>query len=437
MIFYHFFIYSTKFDKAREYNESGDGMNLFRIVFFDVVMLILPMLIYLIFLSTNKNMSRKAKLLYLKLCLITSFFLTYNFGIKEPETIPMLVINSIIIFAFLEDDFVLANVFSLGLIFLYRNTFNHIYILLLMYLVMDLLYLIKVKKKMKNKTLVYYMLIFSSLIYFFWVYKFNPKYFDLYGLLLTIISYLFIVHIICFMYKTGKGILASHIESSELLKQKQIQLSLFKITHEIKNPIAVIKGYLDMIDVKDQKQVERYIPIMKSEVDRLLYLLQDFLLINGSNLDLDIMDINMLVEDNIFKLKPLLDEKNIKLKLNLVDDEIYINGDYNRLSQAIINVIKNSIEAIQEKKKGKIAVTSIIDKDSYVLTIEDNGEGIPKEIFSKISEPFFTTKKRGSGLGVSLIYEIINKHSGKIKYTSEEGKGTKVVIKLPILEESE
>ena len=146
----------------------------------------------------------------------------------------------------------------------------------------------------------------------------------------------------------------------ELEEEKQIRLSLFKITHEIKNPIAVCKGYLDMLNVKDSKQVERYVPILKSEINRLLSLLQDFLLINKSNLDLDIMDMNMLIEETIEKLNPLLEENNIKLDLNLIDDEIYINGDYNRLSQVLINIIKNSIEAIPEEHKGKINITTKI-----------------------------------------------------------------------------
>ena len=116
----------------------------------------------------------------------------------------------------------------------------------------------------------------------------------------------------------------------KLNKEKNLKLSLFKITHEIKNPIAVCKGYLDMINVKDTDQVERYIPIIKSEIERLLSLLEDFLHINKSNMDLDIMDFNMLIEDTINKLNPILIENNINLNLDIIDDEIFINGDYKR-----------------------------------------------------------------------------------------------------------
>ena len=236
------------------------------------------------------------------------------------------------------------------------------------------------------------------------------------------------------MYETIKNILKTNLTIKELTKEKEIRLSLFKITHEIKNPIAVCKGYLDMINVHDEKQVEKYIPIIKGEIQRLLSLLQDFLLINKSNLDLDIMDFNMLIEDTIDKLNPILDNNKIKLDLNIIDDEIFINGDYNRLSQVLLNILKNSIEAIPKTREGIIKLYSIIKNNKYIITIEDNGEGMTDEVLSKMKEPFYTTKKRGSGLGMSLIYEIVEAHNGKVNYESEYGKGTKVILEIPIYE---
>ena len=75
-----------------------------------------------------------------------------------------------------------------------------------------------------------------------------------------------------------------------------------------------------------------------------------------------------------------------------------------------------------------------IKDNKYYLTIEDNGIGMSKETMNKMKNPFFTTKKRGSGLGVSLVYEIVEAHNGKIEYSSEYGKGTKVTVYLPLYE---
>ena len=398
-------------------------MNIFRIILFNVVLLLFPLLIYLIYLSTNKNINKKTKNLYLSLSLITSFFLIVEYGINITVMI-VLILNCIVIISYTEKNWVLANVLAFLILFLYKDSFNNINFLIIIYIVTLIVYIIKMKIKLNDYIFIDTIGIISSIIYFFWIYLFNKEYFNINNLIINIISYLFIINITRLIYETSKKILTINMTLKELEQEKQIRLSLFKITHEIKNPIAVCKGYLDMLNVHDKDQVERYVPILKSEIDRLLSLLQDFLLINKSNLDLDIMDMNMLVEDTIDKLKPLIEENNIKLDLNLIDDEIFINGDYNRLSQVLINIIKNSIESIN--KKGKITITSKIKNNKYYLTIKDNGCGMDKETLEKIKEPFFTTKKRGSGLGVSLIYEIIEAHSAKINYDSEYGKGTKV-----------
>ncbi|MDO4963766.1 MAG: HAMP domain-containing sensor histidine kinase, partial [bacterium] len=296
----------------------------------------------------------------------------------------------------------------------------------------NIFYLFKKKFNIKNILFIEIFILFNSLNYIIWIKKYNADYYNLNNIFQIIICYFLITNILCFIFETGKNIINTNLTLKELRKEKQIRLSLFKITHEIKNPIAVCKGYLDMINVYDKSQVERYIPIIKSEIERLLSLLQDFLLINKNNLDMDIMDFNMLIEDTIEKLHPLLKNNNIKLNLNLIDDEIFINGDYNRLSQVIINIIKNSIEAIEDR--GIININSKIKGNRYILTIEDNGLGMTKDTLSKIREPFFTTKKRGSGLGVSLISEIVEAHNGKINYESEYMKGTKVTITIPIYE---
>ena len=358
----------------------------------------------------------------------------YNYGVDTPRLLPVLVLNSIVILSYLEDKYVIANILSILIISIYSNFFNYTFILFTIYILISLLYLIRKKIKLNNILFVNLSIIISSLVYFVWVYKYNNELFNSQLLNSIIMCYLFIVNIICLMYETGKKILETHLTYKELQQEKQIRLSLFKITHEIKNPIAVCKGYLDMINVKDTDQVERYVPIIKSEIERLLTILQDFLLINRDNLDLDIMDFNMLIEDTIHKLSPLLKDNNINLHLNILDDEIFINGDYNRLSQVLINIIKNSIEAIPEEHKGKINITTKIKDKKYYLTVEDNGVGMDKEVLTNIKKPFYTTKKRGSGLGVSLIYEIIEAHNGKIEYSSEYGKGTKVMIQLPIYE---
>lgn len=408
-------------------------MNLFETIFLDLILITIPILTYLIYLSTNKDISNISKKLYLNLSLITSFFLLYKYGIDTTKILLLIISNSIIILAFLEDSYIFANVFAIIEIFIFYNKFNNIIFLFSIYIIIDLVYIFRNKLKINNMLFTQIFVIVSSIIYVFWIYKYNNIYYDKYKLFEIISCYIIISNILRFIYEAGKNILKTNLTIKELSKEKEIRLSLFKITHEIKNPIAVCKCYLDMLNIHDEKQVEKYVPIINSEIERLLSILQDYLLINKANMDMDIMDLNMLVEETLKKMQPILNEKNIKLNVDLIDDEIFINGDYNRLSQVIINILKNSIESIKNKI-GNIEIISKINNGIYYLTIKDNGEGMTKEIITKIREPFFTTKSRGSGLGVSLIYDIVEGHGGKVNYASEYGVGTKVTLEFPLYE---
>ena len=236
-------------------------------------------------------------------------------------------------------------------------------------------------------------------------------------------------YLVIFLYKKGEDIIKLHMNLKELEKETQLRSSLFKITHEIKNPIAVCKSYLDMFDINN-KNHERYIDILKEEMDKILLLLQDFLSMNKIKIQKEILDINLLLEDVVNQFEPVLKEKNIKFKHNICEDEVFVLGDYNRLNQVLINMIKNSIEAIE--KNGIISIDYKIE-ENFKIIIEDNGMGIPKDELEKIKEPFYTTKKNGTGLGVSLSIEIVNAHNGKLQYEILK-KGTRVIIELPIYE---
>ena len=301
------------------------------------------------------------------------------------------------------------------------NSFNYTYLLGLIYIILFVLYKLKMKKPLYLEVSIFT----SLIIYVLWIYKFNNEYFNN-NLIILSICYIFISNMFYLMCIEGNKALKVHLDYKEIKKDDQIHLSLFKITHEIKNPIAVCKGYLDMINTNDKDQVERFIPIIKSEIERLLVILEDFLNINRQSTNMDIMDINMLIEDVVDKL--VLSSDDIKINTNLIDDEIYINGDYNRLNQMLINILKNSIESITTK--GFINITSYFKNKNYIVTIEDNGVGMSKEILSKMKEPFYTTKSRGTGLGMTLIYEIAGAHNIKVHYSSKERVGTKVTLKF-------
>ena len=200
---------------------------------------------------------------------------------------------------------------------------------------------------------------------------------------------------------------------------------IFNLVHEVKNPLSVCKGYLDMIN---SNNLEKYLPIIKKEMNRSLIVMDEFLDLKRIKLNKDIMDFTLLLDD-IKEITSLV-LKNNKVKLEIMNskDEVIIDGDYDKLKQVLMNIIKNSYEA----ECNNIKINLKTNNEFLKVKIIDDGKGISKEDLKKIGTPLYTTKVTGTGLGVSLSKEIIKLHDGEIKYNSTINKGTEVTIILPI-----
>ena len=373
-------------------------------ILFNIIILLFPLIVYLFYCSYTNNINKEQNKLYLDISLLSSLYLLliYNQG----NTNLIILFNIPLLFAFIKKRTFVSIIITFIILLNYTNVNMTIYII---------------------EYLIYYLIYFfyqKNILNLFLIIKFIFNFDILTSIIFVITTYLAI-----FLYKKGEDIIKLHMNIKELEKEKQLRTSLFKITHEIKNPIAVCKSYLDMFDINN-KDHERYIEILKEEMNKILLLLQDFLAMNKIKIEKEILDINLLLEDVVNQFEPVLKEKNIRFKYNICQDEIFVEGDYNRLNQVLINMIKNSIEAIENN--GLIKINYEIS-DNFKIIIEDNGIGITEDELEKIKEPFYTTKKNGTGLGVSLSIEIIKAHNGNIEYIPLK-KGTKVIIELPIYE---
>lgn len=219
-----------------------------------------------------------------------------------------------------------------------------------------------------------------------------------------------------------------------LEKEKEIKESLFQLNHEIKNPLAVVNGYLDMIDrTNDKKRIEKYQEIIKKEIKRSITIINDFSSFGRlKEIDKEPLDLDLVFEDIIYTFSPLLKKNNGMIHYEN-EDEIYINGDYDRLKQGFINLIKNSIES---KDKDFLIIDIKIKKlkKHYKIYVTDNGRGMNSEVLNHIGEPFYSTKQTGTGIGMAYVKKIIELHKGKISYKSKEKEGTTVVVTLPLLD---
>jgi len=142
------------------------------------------------------------------------------------------------------------------------------------------------------------------------------------------------------------------------------------------------------------------------------------------------IDIHDLIRHVLYLLKDEIENLGIRVNLNIHQEDLTIDGDKNMIEQVLINLVKNSIQAIEESEKKEIIIEGYIRENKTLITITDSGEGITKENMERIFIPFFTTRKDGSGIGLSLSRQIIRMHGGTLDISSEPGVGTKAEIAL-------
>ena len=217
-----------------------------------------------------------------------------------------------------------------------------------------------------------------------------------------------------------------------------------KLAHEIKNPLTPIQLTIDRlknkyeksIDVKEKENFDNYLKTIIKQINQIENLVNEFS--DFARMPKPVFRNNGIIEiikNNISLLKEV--DKSISIKFNYNKAELSINCDGEQISRAFFNLIKNSIESIQEKATKNADFTKIIDiaikdKSDYIaVNITDNGTGFSTGIIKNITKPYFTTKLKGSGLGLSIVNKIINDHNGSIKFNSNEN-GAKVEVILPI-----
>ncbi len=399
-------------------------------VILNCIYILFPLFLYFLYFAYTKAFDKNTTTIILNFCVLSSFYLVLKFG-PENILLRLLFLNIPIALAYYYDKKMSAILLSIYMIIIYSHFNNNI----LMFIMFEyaVCFLIKYKVNSSNLYVIIFLIVQMVSLFILKYYLDAFKTININSITISFIVFL-LTNLIClFSLKKIKEIVKLEMTMKELKKEEQIKTSLFKITHEIKNPIAVCKGYLDMFDINNKDHARKYVPIIRSEINRTLILLQDFLDCNHLKVNKDILDINMLLSDVEEECRPLVNSKKINFISNIdYDEELYLDGDYERLKQVLVNIIKNSIEAIKVKDDSYIELNCDIINNKIHIMIEDNGEGIKKEDLKKIKEPFYTTKKDGTGLGVTLSYEIIKAHNGSITYTSVYHKWTKVEIVLPL-----
>ncbi|HEV8539383.1 MAG TPA: PAS domain S-box protein, partial [Bacteroidota bacterium] len=239
-----------------------------------------------------------------------------------------------------------------------------------------------------------------------------------------------------------------HLEQQLVHAQKMESIGMLAagLAHEVGNPLTSISSLVQVIqrETKDEFTQDK-LELIKSQITRISRIIRGLVdFSRRSSYEVQLTEINKSLREAVEIVRVGKKAKEISISVEFGNDIPKLPLVPDQIEQVFINVLINAVDAVhaasvtptgsEKKKEGKISVRSALIEEKVVVTIEDNGKGIPEEFLVKIFEPFFTTKKvgEGTGLGLWVSYGIIKSFQGVIAVQSVEGTGTTFTIKLPI-----
>ncbi|MBM7644434.1 two-component system sporulation sensor kinase B [Scopulibacillus daqui] len=204
------------------------------------------------------------------------------------------------------------------------------------------------------------------------------------------------------------------------------------VAHEVRNPITVVKGFMQLIqhDEKLSGRYHDYLQTMERELDRATGIINDYLsLAKPQEGQAKIINITEQLHTVCHTLHSYAVINDMRLNCR-VKESYYVKGSIEKTQQLLVNIIKNGIEA--SPKESVIDLDILKEKKHILIKIRDYGQGMTRDQIEKAGMPFYTTKESGTGLGLMVCYQIVESMNGKIHIESEPSKGTCFTIKLPI-----
>jgi two-component system, sporulation sensor kinase E len=217
------------------------------------------------------------------------------------------------------------------------------------------------------------------------------------------------------------------------------------LAHEIKNPLNSLQIHAQLLNRAlkekgrgrtkrlDTSRIEQSSEVILEEIERLGDVVNDFLSAVRPTRPMSSRgNINTIVERVAETVRPEAEDKKIELRVRLDHDVPNTEFDANQMTQAVLNLVKNAMEAVEETENPLIELsTSLVDKE-YRVEVRDNGRGIPPEDLERIFQPYFTTKFTGTGLGLAIVSRIVEEHQGRLDLFSEPGRGTMFILRFPL-----
>jgi PAS domain S-box-containing protein len=233
-------------------------------------------------------------------------------------------------------------------------------------------------------------------------------------------------------HEIGNPLNALHIHLQLMEREvKKLQRDAGGVMRDLKLPSRITDHESSAAEVG--KKLETYLDVAKGEINRLDYIVTQFLgAIRPSPVQLRISSLNDVAEKTLELLRPEIENRGITIKTKLAKTLTATPIDATQMQQVLVNLIKNAAQSMTTG--GTLTLQTGENNDSVWISVTDTGGGIPQEQITRIFEPFYTTKKKGSGLGLMIVQRIVRAHNGRIELESNVGKGTTFRIWLPLHE---
>ena len=202
------------------------------------------------------------------------------------------------------------------------------------------------------------------------------------------------------------------------------------VAHELRNPLTTVKGFVQLIRSKPASLKSYYLDLIMEEMERIEYFIKELLVLaKPQALKMDNRSPAVMIGDAVASLAPMAEESGVAIECRLPQGLPTVRCEEAQLKQVFLNVIQNAIEAMPDGGTVRIEGHAT-DRGEVVVTVADEGAGMPPERLSRLGEPFYTTKEKGTGLGLMLSLKIMAEHDGTLAFESGTG-GTTVTVTLP------
>jgi two-component system, sporulation sensor kinase B len=230
-------------------------------------------------------------------------------------------------------------------------------------------------------------------------------------------------------------LLYDHVKMREEMQRSE-KLSLISelaasIAHEVRNPLTVVRGFIQLAQQSMDEQNRRYMSTAIVELDRAEFIISDYLNFAKPEVDApEVIDVGEKVSNVASIMSSFATMQDVQLHHHS-ESGLFINANRTKLKQVIMNLIKNSIEATPNG--GQVIVRSFLDNKHVLIQVLDTGAGMTSDQLKRLGTPFYSTKEKGTGLGLMVTFRMVEAMGGQLKFRSEKGKGTVATISIPAI----